>query len=253
MTPKYLIQAASFFLGLLISNVAQAADGAVLGFMAYSPDSHYFAFEQFGVQDGSGALYSELFVLDLEKNEWVGKSPFRVRQEDGSALAPVRARAMADAGPLLKQFDISEPVEFLVNNPATEVVTNRQHAQFDRYFLSSQQGSTEQDDGPMTETRYELSVESSAATLPASCPASDGAFYGFTLKLKSFKTGATSELYKDKEVPGSRRCPVSYDIAAVVSPMNYPKVERLVAIIGVYSLGFEGTDRRYVAVPFTLD
>ena len=253
MTIKNLLQLACLAMILSFSGVARAADGAVLGFMGYSPDSHYFAFEQFGVEDGSGALYSEIFVLDLGKNSWVGNSPFRVRQEDATALGPVRAQAMANAAPLLKQFDISEPVEFLVNNPATEVAADRRHAEFDRYFLSSQQGSTEQDDGATSETRYSLAVEKSDAAIPSSCPSGDGPFYGFTLKLKSYKTGATSELYRDKVVPASRRCPVSYDIAAIVSPMNYPKTERLVAVVGVYSRGFEGTDRRYVAVPFTLE
>jgi predicted secreted protein len=240
------------FLLLLVPS-ARAADGATLGFMAYSPDTHYFAFEQLGVEDGSGSAYSEIFVLDLVKNSWVGNSPFREKtQEDSSSLVPTRAAAMAKAAPLLKQFAIAEPAELVVVNPATEVIADRQHVQFDRYFLSSQAGSVPQGDVPLNELRFELQIETSSATAPPSCPTEDGTVYGFTLKLKSLKSGKTSELHKDKSIPESRNCPLTYDIAAIVAPMNYPKVERLVAIIGVYSLGFEGSNRRYLAIPFTV-
>jgi predicted secreted protein len=238
---------------LLASSLAKAADGATLGFMAYSPDTHYFAFEQLGVEDGSGSAYAEIFVLDLEKNTWLGNSPFREKtQEDSASLVPTRAAAMAKAAPLLKQFGIAEPAELVVVNPATEVIADRRHVQFDRYFLSSQQGSMPQGDVPLNELRFELQVETNAATAPPSCPTEDGTVYGFTLKLKSLKSGLITEVHKDKTIPESRQCPVGYDIAAVVAPMNYPKIERLVAIVGVYSFGFEGSNRRYVAVPFTL-
>lgn len=238
---------------LLFASSARAADGATLGFMAYSPDTHYFAFEQMGVEDGSGSAYSEIFVIDLVKNSWIGDSPYRERTpEDSASMVPTRAAAMAKARPLLKQLNIAEPADLLVVNPATEVASDRQHVQFDRYFLSSQQGSIVQGDVPLNELRFELQIETTAATAPASCPAEDGTVTGFTLKLKSLKNGKTTELHKDQSIPDSRKCPVGYDIAAVVAPLNYPKVERLVAIVGVYSFGFEGSNRRYLAVPFIL-
>ena len=50
---------------------ALAADGAFLDIIGYSPDSRYFAFEQYGVQDGSGFPYADIFIVDLASNSWV--------------------------------------------------------------------------------------------------------------------------------------------------------------------------------------
>jgi predicted secreted protein len=57
-------------------------------------------------------------------------------------------------------------------------------------------------------------------------------------------------IHEDTTLPASRHCAVAYDIEAIVAPSNVETVDRLVAIIGVYRRGFEGADRRFIAVPF---
>ena len=49
-------------------------------------------------------------------------------------------------------------------------------------------------------------------------------------------------------LPESRRCPLAYDVTAVVAQSGLQVTDRLVAIIGVYSVGFEGADHRFIAV-----
>ena len=44
---------------------ALAGDRAVIDFIGYSADSRYFAFEEFGIQDGSGFPYSSIYIIDL--------------------------------------------------------------------------------------------------------------------------------------------------------------------------------------------
>ena len=66
----------ALLLPLTVATVpARAADNAERAVVGFSPDGRYFAFEQYGVQDGSGFPYSEIFVIDLNANKWVKGSP----------------------------------------------------------------------------------------------------------------------------------------------------------------------------------
>jgi hypothetical protein len=83
---------------LATSQAAELAESAVIG---YSVDGRYFAFEEFGIQDGSGFAYSNLFVIDLERDRWVPGTPVRRRGLDETErLFDVRAEAMAEAQPI---------------------------------------------------------------------------------------------------------------------------------------------------------
>ena len=70
--------------------------------------------------------------------------------------------------------------------------------------------------------------------------------------MKDITAGTSRSLFEDKSIPASRGCPVGYDVAAVVAQSGYTVTDRLVALIGVYSTGFEGAGHRYIAVPFTI-
>ncbi len=83
----------------LLAAPAFAGDAANFAALGFSADGRYFGYEEFGVQDGSGFPYSNIFILDVTEDKWVGGSPFRVRLEDESpGLAGVRAEAMQKAG-----------------------------------------------------------------------------------------------------------------------------------------------------------
>lgn len=240
---------AALLLLLIGSARAMAADGAALNIIGYSPDSRYFAFEQYGVQDGSGFPYWEVYLVDLKTNEWVKGAPWRVILQDEQAkLSAARDQARAAAEPELAARAITEPAELLAAMPATEVSADRQRLTFDRWYIPM---------GSKPETQSEVKIRHELALTQKPLPATGNCLpeeqtQGFTLTLKDFQAGNTRILAEDKTIPASRNCPLGYDIAAVVAPAGNPMTDRLVALIGVYSRGFEGANHRFIAVPFSL-
>ena len=47
-----------------------AGDRALIDLIGYSEDGRIFAFEEFGIQDGSGFPYSNIYVVDLPADKW---------------------------------------------------------------------------------------------------------------------------------------------------------------------------------------
>ncbi|MCB1377794.1 MAG: DUF2259 domain-containing protein [Alphaproteobacteria bacterium] len=232
------------------ATAAGAADDANFSIIGFSPDARYFAFEQYGYEDGSGAGFWEIDIIDLKTDEWVQGSPVTIRtdDEDPPLLSKVRAAAMEQAGPILQAVNITEPGEILAANPATEVVDDRTRITFDREYVSM--GSMPSGD---TYIRHELAVTPMPLPQPAACDPEDGdQAVGFTLTLKAIKRDFTHAIHTDKAIPRSRGCPVGYDLTAVVAHAGYPDEDRMVAIVGVYQRGWEGANHRYIAVPFVL-
>lgn len=229
---------------------AEAANGAALGLIGFSPDGRFFAFEQYGHEDASGFPHWDVFVIDLEKNEWVKGTPVELwLEEDGASLAEARDKARGSAAEALKAANVVAPAQLLAANPATEVVAERERIVFDRWYRS---WGSRADDGGTELGRHELKLERIVLPRPEKCHPDDGDTYGFTLTHKRLDDGASRVIHQDTRIPASRGCPVTYDIAAVVAQTGFPERDRLVAIIGVYAKGFEGLDHRFIAVPLTL-
>ena len=55
---------------MLLATPAFAGDRALVDIIGYSENANYFAFEEFGIQDGSGFAYSNIYVVDLETDSW---------------------------------------------------------------------------------------------------------------------------------------------------------------------------------------
>jgi len=224
---------------------AAAADRALINMIGYSEDGDYFAFEQFGIQDGSGFAYSEVFVIDLANDKWTSGTPFEVQAEDEErSLAEVRLEALGKAQGALEQYKIGVPVEILALIGEGEYGTDtgmRVHwstpsccsagaTQADAQSLVLQhRGITSQDD-------YCMDMQP----------------VGYILSYQD-KSGER-ELHADGDVlPKSRGCTLDYRIHSVVAPYSeYYGIDftaRRVAIIAAYPFGFEGVDRRFLVVP----
>jgi len=237
----------AFLLGIV---PVSAMDGAAFNAIGYSPDSRYFAFQQYGIRDGSGFPYWDIFVIDLKADEWVKDTPIHVvLEEENAPIADARAKAAEAALPILKQLDVSTPAEVLAANPATEVVTDRNRITFDRWYIA---GGSRPDSTGGDVIRHDLAVEAVERPPPKVCYPDDGPYYGFRLTIKDRAMNSSRVIHLDEAIPESRGCPLSYDLAAVVAPAGYPVTDRLVAIVGVYTKGFEGPDHRFIAVPFTI-
>jgi predicted secreted protein len=222
--------------GLVPSQAAELAESSVIG---YSVDGRYFAFEEFGVQDGSGFAYSNVFVIDLERDRWVPGTPVRRRGLDETErLFDVRAEAMAEAQTYLDRLHISAAYRTLAATTPMEAGDQERHMTFNpRPILTPI-------DPPVTMRLQRLTMAS-----PRDCfDMVETA--GFVLTVQA-EGGAERTVHRDERLPYSRACPSHYGISAILTPFDGAP-GRAVALISVYQLGFEGLDRRFLAVPFDL-
>ena len=64
------------------ASAAYAGTLAELGSTGFSDDGAYFAFEQYGIQDGSGFAYASFTIVDVKTDSWVPGTPVKVRLDD---------------------------------------------------------------------------------------------------------------------------------------------------------------------------
>ena len=230
---------------LVLAPPALAGDRAGIDFIGYSEDLRYFAFEEFGIQDGSGFPYANIYVLDLETDSWVQGTPIRQRVDDESASLPeLRAQATDNARSLLDQYGIDEPVDILALNGDGDAGAD---------FTTLDVGVPGYGMG-LPGQPFQLTLESFVAPGDPACGTyTEEPIQGFTLTMT--QDGAGREVHSDTRVPDSRGCALDYRLYGVVAPFdsfaafNTDPHKAMVAIVAVYTLGFEGPDRRFIAVP----
>ncbi len=241
----------SFLVTILSISLAHAGDADKLAIIGFSKDASYFAFETYGVGDGSGLGYSDIYIIDVKLNSWVQGSPIRQRGEDENQTEAVaRASARKQAEPILTKYGIDQPYEFLANNPITEIIADRKHIEFDSIHRSY--GNSTVKPGEAADNRYVLQLTDFPVGADANCLSEDGSRYGFSLQIKQTLSGKVLEAFKDATVPKSRGCPFNYEIEAIVTPSDESGSTSLMALVAYYTQGFEGPDRKFIAVPFTL-
>ncbi len=229
---------------------ARASDGATLNPIGFSGDGRYFAFEQFGVKDPAGYPYWSVSVLDTEKNIQAEGSPAAVMLEDSSrSILDARAKLRSKSAALLKATRITEPYALLAANPNTQLVADRRRLSFERWYNS---GGADPKTLAFANLRYELEVGDVTVPKPGTCDGSGGPYVGVELKIRNFEKDQWRTIYADDGLPRDRGCAVAYEVAAVIARASVNAADRLVAIIGVYSDGFQGLDHRFFAVPFQL-
>jgi predicted secreted protein len=236
---------ASLFVVLaLIVAPAGAADRALINMLGYSAEGNYFGFEQFGIHDGSGFAFSEVFIVDLAHDKWTAGTPFEVQAADEEEpLAEVRAEAMAKARDKLDEYKIGVPVQILALIGEGEASRTGKRMSW----------STPACCGPgYTQTdAFDLLIENRGiSSTEEYCK--DMSPVGFNLTYQD--QFGHRELHMDGDVlPPSRGCTLDYRIYAVVEPFEDYYAEGFdggrVAIIATYPFGFEGVDRRFLVVP----
>ena len=233
---------ASLALAVVLAVPAFAGDRALLDIVGYSEDGRFFVFEEFGIQDGSGFAYSNLFAVDLVEDSWVVGTPLRVRaSEEATSLAELREKALAEATAVLAELDISVPADVIALVGDGEPDRDGKNLRFGLpgYEAGTVRGS------------HELRLE----TFPAAAASPCLDWFGFDPRgyALSLTTGEDErQLHRDDMLPRSRGCPQDYRIHAVAVPFNSAEGEGAVAILSVYPYGFEGPDRRFLAVPLGL-
>lgn len=220
---------------------AMAGDRALFEPIGYSADGRYFAFEEYGVQDGSGFAYSNIYVVDLPADKWIYGSPFHAQApetEPDRPLADIRAEAMGKAAEKLDPLGVVVPAEILAL--IGDGVADEGKVLSWSTPACCGPGQT-QDDG------LSLGLDTFPADSPMACEGLIGdKALGYVLSFS--RDGESAELHRDGAVlPRSRGCPLDYRLYAVLAP--FEQAQPRVAIVSVYPFGFEGPDRRFLAVP----
>lgn len=236
-------RAASFCaLAALLISPALAGDRALIDFIGFSPDAKYFAFEEFGIQDGSGFAYSNIYVIDLETDTWLEGTPIRLQAEsEEKPLLQLRSESNSQALRIIAGKEIFVPVDIaaLIGDGAVDA-----DAQSLTFGIPGYERGKVDAARQLTLKTFPLKA-SQDCTLWFDTPPQ-----GFELGLAQGDTGVT--IHRDESLPKSRGCPFDYRLYAVVLPGLDAPQERGVAIVSVYPGGFEGPDRRFLAVPLDL-
>lgn len=234
------LAAASAGLALALAAApAAAGDRALADFIGFSENGRYFAFEEFGVQDGSGFPYSTIYVIDLSDDSWVPGSPYRYQSEDDTeTLALARNESAAMAAGTIADLGINQPADVIALNGDGEVG--------DGLTLNFAQPGYSPGE---TLDPYTLTLEVFDAKTPEDCAQFTGEpGQGYALTLTD--NNGDHELHRDTgTLPKSRGCITGYRLFAVVTPQYAAPYQNGVAIISTYPVGFEGPDRRFLAVP----
>jgi len=222
---------------VLFASTATAGDYADRRIIGFSPDGGYFAFEEYGIQDGSGFPYANIFLINTVKDSWVTGTPIRVRIDDETAtLQAARDLAFSQAQPFLLQHNIVAEGRHVVHNPITELSGSHNVEFVPRAF------------SPLQTAGWTLSIDE--FPLPSDCPDIGATIMGFDLWLTS-PLASPRQLNHDTRIPESRGCPVGYGISDVFV-FDRQEDSVVVILLNLFVLGFEGPDRRFLAIATTI-
>jgi predicted secreted protein len=224
-------------LAMMLPATAFAGDAADREIIGFSPDAGVFAFEEYGVEDGSGFPYSNIYVINVDTDGWIDGTPIRVRlEEDGASLEAARQEAKALAQPFLDDHSITPDYNLLASNPVTELTENPREMKFVTHPHLKDSGQW-----------WFAALDEKQMPAP-SCPEMENEpFQGFSLTLVD-PDGQRQTLHDDERIPASRKCPMSYTLSDVITAYPENGEPALVVLVNSFNLGFEGANRRFIAV-----
>jgi predicted secreted protein len=234
---KLLVLAA--FAVLMFASITLAGDYATLNFIGFSKDGRYLAFEEYGVQDGSGFPYSSFYFVNVAKNSFAAPS-INIRLDNEQATEnQARFKAKSKAAAILKRLRI-------VSGNTGQLTVSRLLTDLDVEAPGSgksQKIKFAEIVGSMYRRGdYELLLNPTEVKVKT-CEYNDQPVYKFDLSLKDKDADKTVFLQKDGTLPNSRSCPIDYAMQFV-----YLYEDNIAVFLNTYSLGFEGPDMRYLVV-----
>ncbi|WP_448116942.1 DUF2259 domain-containing protein [Mesorhizobium amorphae] len=222
----------------LTASTAWAGDVAQLQVLGFSKGGGVFAFEEYGVQDGSGFPYANRYYIDTATDTFVKGTPVRVRIDDESAtLQAARNKAREQGEAIVKQAELDANQGFTAgSNPVTELSADPQ-----RMVVNPRPVF------PAIDEPLEFRLNEFVANGDDVCT-SQGEIKGFRLlRIEATPNGATKLLHEDKSIPKSRGCPAGYGIGAVQT-YGGDSLSAYAVLIWTRGYGFEGPDYRWIAV-----
>ena len=236
----------SIFLKLFLMATAHAGDYAYEQVIGFSKDGRYFGFEEYGVQDGSGFPYSNLYVIDLETDTFAPSTPVRLlKKDEATSLASVRWEVKTMAKDILQKYKLHYPAvvayarglgDFAGSSDAQSTpITSR-------VVLPSHTDPTEG-----RGDYFDLVLKHIPVPSAGSCPIDT---IGFQME-KIDPNGKRRFVHRDEKIFLSRGCPLKYRLSRIYLPSTRSG-DFAAALISVFQLGFEGPDRRFVVFPVSL-
>lgn len=234
---------------------AQASDGAAANVLGFSPDGRHFAFEQYGIRDGSGEAYAIISAIEVATDRPVTGSPAtaainpetakRAEEPKDKLLDEVRAKAAAQAKPMLDKLKISVPAQRIAALPESR--------SSDMLAANDIRGVLDEASGvlPLTEDLFGpvaiLNLREADFAVPR-CKdfVVNNKTKGINLVLQR-KGRPPVNLANDRAIPNSRGCPTRYGIAEAHALKAKDGVA-LAVLIQYFYQAFEGPDRRFIAV-----
>jgi predicted secreted protein len=217
---------------------AQAGDVAALEILGFSKDGGVFAFEEYGVQDGSGFPYANRYYIDTSSDVFLKGTPVRVRLDDENAtLEAARQQARQKGEAITSEAELTANRGITAGfNPVTEL-----SADPFRMVVNPRPIFSPVDDA------LEFRLEQLGMNDTEGCQ-SQGEINGFRLlRIDARDGGKTQLLHQDKSIPKSRGCPSGYRIGAVQT-FAFDDLKAYAVLIAVRQYGFEGPDYRWIAV-----
>jgi predicted secreted protein len=220
---------------------ALAGDVAELEILGFSRDGGVFAFEEYGVQDGSGFPYANRYYIDTATDAFLKGTPVRVRLDDETAsLESARGQARDRGEKIVPQAELAANRGITAGfNPVTELSA-------DPYRMVVNPRPIFYPVDEALEFRLE---EIALNNLPGmeTCN-SQGEINGFRLlRIEARDGGTTRLLHEDKTIPKSRGCPNGYRIGGVQT-FAIDGLSAYAVLVAVRQYGFEGPDYRWIAV-----
>lgn len=221
-----------------VAGSAAAGDTASLSVLGYSPDGKVFAFEEYGIFDGSGFPYSNIYFIDTIEDKFLPGTPIRVRIDEEGSLGKVRDMSRAKAADLASKYRLADnPGVIVAYNPTSEIDSDPHKIRFYPWVS-----------GPPFGYSNTLALTEKDFPISPRCAGFAEGYKGFKLTLTEYRGQDTNTvLHDDTNVPNSRNCANAYRIGAVVS--SEIREVTMVAMILVGSFGYEGDDWRWIAVP----
>jgi predicted secreted protein len=217
---------------------AWAGDVAELEILGFNKDGGVFAFEEYGVQDGSGFPYANRYYIDTNDDSFLEGTPIRVRIDDeNGTLEAARAQARQKGEAVVAQSELSANRGMTAGfNPVTELSADPHRMVVNPRPIFSPV------DQPLEFRLDEIGMNDTQG-----CE-SHGEINGFRLlRIEAQAGGATRLLHEDKSIPKSRGCPNGYRIGAVQT-FSMDNLSSYAVLIAVRQYGFEGPNFRWIAV-----
>ncbi|TIT01566.1 DUF2259 domain-containing protein [Mesorhizobium sp.] len=217
---------------------ARAGDVAELEILGFTGDGAVFAFEEYGIQDGSGFPYANRYYINTADDSFLKGTPIKVRLDDESVtLDAARLEARQKGEAIVKQAELAANRGITAGfNPVTEL-----SADPFRMVVNPRPIFSPVDDA------LEFRLDEIGMNDTESCQ-SLGEINGFRLlRIEAKDGGKTELLHEDKSIPKSRGCPNGYRIGAVQT-FSLQGLSAYAVLIAVRQYGFEGPDYRWIAV-----